>query len=584
MCSFLYQYTYQRHTFQHFIFLHVSHLSILCDILSIVHFLVIFLIHRTWYRKAHLYVQATMVERTQQTAKREMIPPFVAMASCAEDDPSPTKAYFVARFENTTGQKYDGFYIPHGLLEIGHALGLRSVINILQGCLPPMRIQHLEEDFNNIIADMERARLSKHPPLNYMEATEPGTIVLALSYKHVIFGESKFPRRRMSAVQKSHLLCSLETLAKRRRATQIVLWIDQLMGQRNPRAERDWVRNGILPYFAFDVIALLDCYDDNRCWIFLEKMIASRYAERMAVGKHALIYMKTHETGTVTPLQEVAASIYSGALLDKELGNEDDRKQIFLWASQLLRQKVKPTRYHDLIAGSSWQNAVHDMHSFWALLHNHSSGIAEIAWRDISKQNGSRMWNGLSELAGVPDDRVCASRTEIKAFLSSMTDQVYKVFSASSRHFTTDKAVAIWPCCRGARPPRIILCALSSWNNSPMTRVNASCVADCDNFADVSAQEFLEAFRSIGVYRSKEIHNDDDRKFSPSNQHHDNMNHSDIAADVLSTTEVQNKSASDAVSTRRLFKWSWFSAALNARGLSIQEYIDTIQAGGVQWT
>lgn len=165
-------------------------------------------------------------------------------------------------------------------------------------------------------------------------------------------------------MQKEYLLRALQQIAaKREHVSRVVLWIDQVMGQRYPLSERDWIRNGIFPYFSFDFLALNEQNDPRRCWLFLERLISTTYTNVVEVTDAAHLYEKTNQMGTITPIQEVASKVLllvAAALLDKEAYNDDDKEQIRRWAATLFKQDSKMA-YQELVSGSNWDSRLYDL-------------------------------------------------------------------------------------------------------------------------------------------------------------------------------------------------------------------------------
>ena len=143
--------------------------------------------------------------------------------------------FFVQRYEEISGMKFNGWWLRCGLLEIGRVLGVDAAMNILEGCLSPIRVSHLRQDFHTAIMEMEEEQLKSRKPISIQDITEAGTVAIALSYKqqHDVRTE-QFPRRRMNRRQRAHLFKALRKVVSLRNPKKIVLWVDQAMTQRNP--------------------------------------------------------------------------------------------------------------------------------------------------------------------------------------------------------------------------------------------------------------------------------------------------------------------------------------------------------------
>lgn len=492
----------------------------------------------------------------------------------------PSK-YFIARYEEVTGDKYDDWWLPNGILEIGRAFGLPVADSVLQGCTPPLRMLHLTEDFNKVFFDIEKALLRHVSQPTYIEATEPGTLCLALSYKHLIYEDDLFPRRRMTCPQKRHLLDAITKAGEQKGAERVILWVDQVMGQRNPRSERDWIRNGILPYFAFDVLILRTEIDPRRCWLFLERIIAETYSNKTVVMEGFEIIEKTHKMGTVTPIQEVASRILTGILVDKATYDEEDKDQIRKWASTLLCQDKLDQKYEELVSGSTWTAGRYNLNNLTHLLLNHIIQDGVVSWRQLSKQNSTGRWNGLTELLGVPDGEVTtATHEEVREFCrNKQALYIFKVFSLVNDGPEGERAVAIGMFHKSTRPPRVVVCALDSQYNHRGTHVIASCAHDCDNLLDKAACSFNESFEAIGGIPFKMLENTFMSGNRPPGYLYPNRLDSDdliqirLFAGVFSKHHISN-----------LSQWPWFSAVISARDIEIDQYLGIIQAGDVVWT
>ena len=131
-----------------------------------------------------------------------------------------------------SGKKFNGWWLRNGLLEIGRVFGESAAMQILEGCLSPIRVSHLWQDFNTAVKEMEEEQLKSRELVSLLDATAAVTIAIALSYKqHHHVNTKQYPRRRMKLVQKAHLLEALRALVLHRNPRRIVLWVDQAMTQ-----------------------------------------------------------------------------------------------------------------------------------------------------------------------------------------------------------------------------------------------------------------------------------------------------------------------------------------------------------------
>lgn len=308
----------------------------------------------------------------------------------------------------------------------------------------------------------------------------------------------------MTFSQKKHLLDALLRVTEMKKSHSVVLWIDQVMGQRNPLSERDWVQNGILPYFAFDVLILQEQNDQNRCWLFLERLIAEKRSIHTAVTSHAHLFEMTHSMGTISRIQEICSRLTCGILSTKEAYDENDNTrdntEIRNWAIHLLRQDVKPDAYNDLVSGSQWQRPNYNLKEFINFVNNHLMDDVSPNWITRPQSTPGMNWTGVVELFGMQSKSILtASMDEMRQYLVSETTYTFKVFiSESNSDMPVDPAIAIGFFNRKARPARVIICALSGFLNTKNTRVLASCIQDCCNLLHASDKEFMVNFDAIG--------------------------------------------------------------------------------------
>lgn len=490
---------------------------------------------------------------------------------------SATRGIYIKRYEQVTGKKYDGMFLDHGLLEIARVLGPQITTNMLQGFLPMLSSNNLRTDFWKTIDLMERKQVAHMPVPTVHDLTEPGTLIVALSYRHTVVGHDippEFPRRRMINVQKNDLLLALQALAVRSKASRVFVWVDQAMGQRNPLNERDWVRNGILPYFAFDVLTLHEQNDQRRCWLFLEKLISEAYSKRVVVGDKATFFTKTHQMGTISPIQEIASQVVGGILRHKHARKADDKEQIWRWAKILLEQEdANGDKFANLLGGSSWKDKRCDAAGLVAVITNHTVLPGHVEWLNLSSCNASRRWNGLSELVGLPDTEITNDdMNQIRAGISRLQESyMFNVIEArsSSDNGVTGVGIGLFRC--AARPQRIVVCTLDGIRNCGDTHVLASCILDCDEIlaASTGTQSFLTAFKEILETRHKESDNKILRTGDES--------------DFLRATRrgIVEKRRSI---LQRLVEWSWFAKALAQKDIRLRHnYIESIQAGNIEW-
>lgn len=486
-----------------------------------------------------------------------------------------TAASFIARYHAITDDRYDGWFLPNGILEIGRVLGPEIVQNILKGCLPPITIPIHEETFERVLHDMECGNLLSARETSLEDVTELGTSVFVLSYRHLRHGTDELPRRRMNVEQRRQLLSAVTEVAAKRESTSVILWIDQAMGQRSPKDERDWVRHGILPYFAFDVLALQEQYDLGRCWIFLERMIARNTSLPETVLSDAVLYEKSYRFGTITPIQEVASAVLGGALAEKIAYDPKDKEQIRRWAAQLLEQNDTSSEksemqsvLHNLIGGNAWKSRQYDAEGLTRVIGNHTVPSGHVKWCDISKQNMEGRFHGLSELLGLPDKEITSvRRKEVREVIRKRKiAYVFHIFSARSGRNPVVKAVAIGNFMRSGRPSRTLLCILDGMENHERTHVLSSCILDCDEIRDAGALDFIYAcpkFSEQHLSRWGKLRALEDSPLVDSARQNMETLHTELVG--------------------QLFKWTWFTRALKEAEVELDCYIESVQAGDVEW-
>ena len=112
------------------------------------------------------------------------------------------------------------------------------------------------------------------------------------------------------------------------------------MTQRNPFCAENWIQNGILPYFAFDVISLKFKNDQERLWQYLENLIASTDAEVQSITDSAVLFEKWFGQSTIDSIRSAATECTKSTLQRKKAYDDNDKTYIQDWASTLLNQNT----------------------------------------------------------------------------------------------------------------------------------------------------------------------------------------------------------------------------------------------------
>lgn len=131
--------------------------------------------------------------------------------------------------------------------------------------------------------------------------------------------------------------------------------------------------------------------------------------------------------GSINPIEEVASDIFNDILQNKEAYEEDDKDEILNWSLSILDYFTFGLDVAERISG----NAARISGQFLAikkytpmtvdwLISKHMIDPKLVSWKDLSKANSTKKWNGISELLGKPDsvifDPCPLSSSEVRSF------------------------------------------------------------------------------------------------------------------------------------------------------------------------
>lgn len=189
---------------------------------------------------------------------------------------------------------------------------------LLHVCAERAKDENCEQIFDEVIHSLARGRVS----------------VFALSYKHKMFGGSLGRRQRVSSRTMHEMAAEIVHYALHSGKEYFCFWLDQILGQRMPLAERHWINNGLLPYAVFETIVFPYSEHEQGAWLMAERLLASGSSIAASPEPRSGLIRRI-EVGGPASLMKAASAIAGGAV-DFFRGKREEVLSIVKWSLDTL--------------------------------------------------------------------------------------------------------------------------------------------------------------------------------------------------------------------------------------------------------
>lgn len=189
---------------------------------------------------------------------------------------------------------------------------------LLDVCAERAKDENCDQIFDEVIHSLARERIS----------------VFALSYKHKMFGGNLGRRQRVSPRTMHEMAAEIVHYALHSGKEFFCFWLDQILGQRMPFAERHWINNGLLPYAVFETIIFPYSEQEQGAWLMAERLLASGSSIAGSPEPCSGLIRRVEMGGPASLMK--AASAIAGGAVDFLRGKREDVLSIVKWSLDTL--------------------------------------------------------------------------------------------------------------------------------------------------------------------------------------------------------------------------------------------------------